>query len=67
MAKISKISDKLNKIGETFIVNIYDNGFMIEATGRDNEDEWSTAKVLCASEEELVELIRNALTIKRDN
>lgn len=67
MAKISKISDKLNKIGENFIVNMYDNGFMIEATGRDNEDEWSTAKVLCSNVDELVELIRDALTIKRDS
>ena len=67
MAKISKISDKLTKIGENFIINIYDNGFMIEATGRDNQDEWSTAKVLCSSEDELVSLIRDALTIKRDN
>ena len=67
MAKITKISDKLNKIGETFIISMYDNGFMIEATGRDSEDEWSTAKILCSSEDDLVDLIRDALTIKRDS
>jgi hypothetical protein len=66
MAKITKLSDKLNKLGETFIINIYDNGFMIEATGRDSDDEWSTAKVLCSTEDDLVDLIRDALTIKRD-
>lgn len=67
MAKISKISNKLNKINETFSVNVYDNGYMVEASGKDSDDEWVTAKVLCSSEDELVSLIRDALTIKRDN
>lgn len=66
MAKITKLSDKLIKIGESFNVNIYDNGFMVEATGRDSEDEWATAKVLCSTEDELIALIRDAVNIKRD-
>lgn len=66
MAKITKLSDKLIKIGESFNINIYDNGFMVEATGKDSDDEWSTAKVLCSTEDELIALVRDAINIKRD-
>ncbi len=66
MAKITKLSDKLSKISESFSVHMYDNGFMVEANGRDSEDEWSTAKVLCSTEDELIALVRDAVNIKRD-
>lgn len=66
MTKITKISDKVAKISDSFNISIYDNGFMIEASGRDREDEWTTAKVLCSTEDELVALIRDAVNIKRD-
>jgi hypothetical protein len=66
MTKITKISDKLTKVSDSFTVYMYDNGFMVEASGRDNEDEWASAKILCSTEDELVELIRDAVNIKRD-
>lgn len=67
MAKISKISDKLAKVSDSFNVSIYDNGFMIEASGKDREGEWVTAKILCSTEEELVTLVRDTVTIERDS
>jgi hypothetical protein len=41
MAKkqINKISDKLAKVNESFSINMYDNGFLIEVSGRDEDDE----------------------------
>jgi len=67
MTKITKISDKLSKVSDSFTVYMYDNGFMVEASGRDSEDEWESAKILCSTEDELVELVRDAINIKRDN
>jgi hypothetical protein len=60
---MSAISDKLVKVNENFSINRYDNGFMIEVGGRDDNDDWKNAKVLCNSEDELIELIREALAL----
>jgi hypothetical protein len=57
---------KLAKVNESFTVNRYDNGFMIEVGGRDGENDWKTCKILCASEEELFEVIKEALQIEVD-
>lgn len=63
--KISKISDKLDKVNESFTVNMYDNGFMIEVSGR-KDDDWRTAKIMVPSIEELVVLIKEAAEMERD-
>ena len=41
MAKksISKISDKLAKVSDSFTVQMYDNGFMFEISGRNSEED----------------------------
>ena len=64
---MAKISNKLAKVNESFTINRYDNGFMIEVSGKDHEDEWKTSKLLCSTEEELIELVREAISIKLDN
>lgn len=63
--KITKISDKLEKVNESFTINMYDNGFMIEVGGRDSQDEWATAKILVSDEESLVALVREAVNMER--
>jgi hypothetical protein len=60
---MSAITTKLLKANESFTINRYDNGFMIEVGGRDENDDWKNAKVLCNSEEELIELIRETLSL----
>lgn len=63
MRKLSKLS----KVSESFTVNCYDNGFMIEVGGRDSEGDWKTAKVLCSTDEELFDVIKEALSMEIDN
>jgi hypothetical protein len=58
---------KLNKINETFTVNRYDNGFMIEVSGRDTNNEWKNSKILCTTEEELFAVIKEALSMEMDD
>jgi hypothetical protein len=60
---MSSISDKLVKVNENFSINRYDNGFMIEVGGRDDNDDWKNAKVLCNTEDELIGLVREALSL----
>jgi hypothetical protein len=64
---VSKISDKLVKVNENFSVNIYDNGFMFEINGRDTNDEWVNAKIICSDIEQLVSLVREASDMDRSN
>lgn len=66
MAKVTKISDKLTKVNDNFSINMYDNGFMLEIGGRDKNDDWSTAKIMCSSVSELVDLINEASAMERE-
>ena len=58
-----KLSDKLAKVGDSLTVNMYDNGYMVEVSGRDSDDDWKTAKVLCNSLEEVYAVIKEAATV----
>ena len=64
--KMTKLN-KLEKVNESFTVNRYDNGYMIEVSGRDHENDWKTCKVLCNSDEELFEVIKEALAMELDS
>ena len=62
-----KYLEKLNKVNESFTVNRYDNGFMIEVGGRDSENDWKTSKILCTTEDELFAVIKEALAMEMDS
>ena len=64
---MAKKLNKLEKVNESFTINRYDNGFMIEVGGRDKENDWKTAKVMCATEAELFEVIKEALAMEMDS
>jgi len=60
---MSAISDKLVKANESFTINRYDNGFMIEVGVRDDNDDWKSAKVIVGTEDELIDAIKEALSL----
>jgi hypothetical protein len=61
-----KISDKLAKVGDSVQVYFYDNGFMVEASGRDESDDWKTAKIMCNTIEEVSEILKEASQLPRE-
>ena len=65
--KVTKISDKLTKINERFEVYMYDNGFMIEASGRNGKDDYVTTTILCSSLDEVLALVTEASEMVRSN
>lgn len=67
MAKksIKSLSDKLTKVDEAVHIYMYDNGYMIEVAGRDSNDDWSTAKLMCASIEDVIALLKEASNMER--
>jgi hypothetical protein len=54
---MSKLN-KLTKVNESITINRYDNGFMVEVGGRNENDDWKTAKVLCNTEEEMLAVVQ---------
>jgi hypothetical protein len=68
MAKktVKKISDKLVKVNESYSINMYDNGFMFEISGRDAENDYKSAKIMVSTVEELVALVKEAAELDRD-
>jgi hypothetical protein len=63
MAKLNKLA----KVNESITINRYDNGFMVEVGGRDEESDWKTAKVLCNSEEDMIAVVKEWNTKELDN
>ena len=67
MAKnVKKVSDKLAKVNDSFTINMYDNGFMIEIGGQNKDDEWSTAKILVSEINDLLEIIKEVAEMERN-
>ena len=64
---MTKKLTKLAKVNESITINRYDNGWMIEASGRDKENDWKTAKVMCNAEEELFAIVKEWNTMELDN
>jgi len=63
---MSKLS-KLAKVNESITINRYDNGYMVEVGGRDEESEWKTAKILCNSEQDMLDVVQEWTTMDLDN
>ena len=62
---VNRLSDKLVKVNENFTINMYDNGYMIEVGGRDDEDNWKTSKIIVDTVDELLVLVREATELER--
>ena len=63
---MTKKLTKLSKVNESITLNRYDNGFMVEVGGRDDENDWKTAKILCNTEEEMMAVVREWTTMEID-
>lgn len=49
---------KLSKVNDSFTINRYDNGWMVEVSGKNKSDDWATTKIVCNTEAELFEVIK---------
>ena len=58
---------KLAKVNENISVNRYDNGWMVEIGGRDNDSGWKNCKILCNTEDEMISVIKEWNTKDLDN
>jgi hypothetical protein len=59
---VETINGKIHKRDEDFRIYTYDNGFLIEVGGRNEDDDWVTAKVFATSIDEVQEAVAHILT-----
>ncbi len=64
---VTKFGDKLTKINESYTINRYDNGYMVEAGGRNKKGDYVSAKLLCNTLDEVLALVREACEMDLDN
>ena len=69
MAKknITKVSDKLTKVGECVNVYFYDNAYMVEVSGRDSNDDWSNVKLVCRDLSEVQAALAEVDSLPKDS
>ena len=63
---VNKLSDKLTKVNESFTINRYDNGYMVEAGGRNKKGDYVNAKIVAGTVEEVLALVKEALDMDLD-
>ena len=61
MSALDTIREKVYKRDEDFRIYTYDNGYLIEVGGRDDEGEWVTAKVFATSIQEVKDSVEGIL------
>jgi hypothetical protein len=61
----AQISDKLQKVNDSYTINMYDNGFMIEVSGSDHYGEWTSTKIIANNVDELIALVKEAALLPR--
>ena len=64
---VNRLGDKLVKVNENFSINMYDNGFMVEAGGRNKKGDYVNAKIVASTVEEVLALVKEALEMELDN
>ena len=58
---------KLAKVNESITINRYDNGWMVEVGGRDDDNEWKNCEIVCNTEEEVLDVVKEYNTMDLDN
>jgi hypothetical protein len=67
MAKgITKVSDKLTKVSECVNVYFYDNAYMVEVSGRCEDDNWVAAKLVCRDLTEVQTLLEEVDSLPKE-
>ena len=64
---VNKLGDKLVKVNDSFSINMYDNGFMVDVGGRNKKSDYVSAKIVCSTVDEVLSLVREACEMDRDS
>lgn len=62
-----KLADKLTKVDDTFEVTRFDNGYKVEVSGRDSNENWVRAKIVVSHQEDVVALFDEYQQMEKDD
>lgn len=57
---------KLIKVSESLTINRYDNGWMVEVSGRNKKNDYFTQKLVCNTEDEVLSIIKEYNSMEVD-
>lgn len=60
----SKLSDMFTVVNDSVTVYRFENGWMVEISGRDSADEWPTKKIVCSDLKNVLTLLEEYSKIK---
>ena len=60
----NKIAETFDSVNDSVTVYRFDNGWMLEVTGRDKSEEWITRKIVCPDLKNLLTLLETYSKIK---
>jgi hypothetical protein len=67
MSTLSNVlTTKLATVDETMTITICDNGFIFDVSGRDANEDYSSAKIVCDDIAQLISLITEATKMERN-
>jgi hypothetical protein len=67
MSTLSNVlTTKLATVDETMTITICDNGFIFDVSGRDANEDYSSAKIVCDDIDQLISLITEATKMERN-
>lgn len=58
--------DNFKKVNDNFEVTIANNGYMIDVSGRNHEDDWVRNKIVCTDLEQLLDTITTIVAMEID-
>lgn len=61
---MAKVSEKLRKVDDSVTINFYDNGYMVDVSGRDFNDDYASSKIICESLEQVYKLLDEISTME---
>lgn len=59
-----KVEEIFKEVNEGITIYRYENGFMVEISGRNHEEEWITKKIICSTIEEIFTLVKDSTKVK---
>lgn len=63
---ITKVSDKLTKVSECVNIYFYDNAYMVEVSGRSEDDNWIAVKLVCRDLTEVQVLLEEVDSLPKE-
>lgn len=63
--KPTEILKKIKIVNDSYTINQYDNGFMVDVSGRDDKDEWQSLQIIVVDLPSLLELVEDISDLPR--